>query len=125
MQKKTNREQIIASYDWYRQMRETQPVSFDQNMQIWNLFRYEDVALVLSDHATFSSEQNRFVPPEYRDVSPISSSIVRMDPPRHHQLRYLVSQAFTPTAFSLSHLISDVQICSHVWGIDHQSSKRL
>ncbi|GCE46362.1 cytochrome P450 [Thermosporothrix hazakensis] len=29
-------------------------------------------------------------------MSPISSSIVRMDPPRHHQLRRLVSQAFTP-----------------------------
>jgi cytochrome P450 len=96
MQKKTNREELTASYDWYRQMRETQPVYQDPNSGIWNLFRYEDVTRVLSDHATFSSEQNRFVPAEYRDTSPISSSIVRMDPPRHHKLRQLVSQAFTP-----------------------------
>jgi cytochrome P450 len=96
MQKNPNREQINASYDWYRQMRETQPVFFDQNMQVWNIFRYDDVTRVLNDHATFSSEQNRFVPAEYRDVSPISSSIVRMDPPRHRKLRNLVSQAFTP-----------------------------
>ncbi|GHO98242.1 hypothetical protein KSF_082900 [Reticulibacter mediterranei] len=95
MQKKNNREQLNASYDWYRQMRETQPVSQDPTSGMWNLFRYDDVARVLSDHATFSSEQNRFVPAEYRDVSPISSSIVRLDPPRHHKLRFLVSQAFT------------------------------
>jgi cytochrome P450 len=96
MQKNSNREQLTASYDWYRQMRETQPVLFDQNMQVWNLFRYDDVARVITEHATFSSEQNRFVPAEYRDVSPISSSIVRQDPPRHHKLRQIVSQAFTP-----------------------------
>lgn len=96
MQTNPRKEQLTASYDWYRQMRETQPVFFDQNMQAWNLFRYDDVARVITDHATFSSEQNRFVPAEYRDVSPISSSIVRMDPPRHRQLRQLVSQAFTP-----------------------------
>src|SRR5690242_4704549 len=96
MQIKPNREQLTASYDWYRQMRETQPVFFDPKMQAWHLFRYDDVSRVLSDYATFSSEQNRFVPAEYRDVSPISSSIVRLDPPRHHKLRFLVSQAFTP-----------------------------
>ncbi len=107
MQKNPNREQLTASYDWYRQMRETQPVFFDQNMQAWNLFRYDDVERVLSDHATFSSEQNRFVPEEYRDVSPISASIVRMDPPRHHKLRQIVSQAFTPRM--VAHMESRIQ----------------
>jgi cytochrome P450 len=96
MQTNPKREQLTASYDWYRQMRETQPVFFDQNVQAWHIFRYDDVARVLSDHATFSSDQNRFVPTEYRDSSPLSSSILRMDPPRHRQLRHLVSQAFTP-----------------------------
>lgn len=33
---------------------------------------------------------------EHRDSSPFSSSILNMDPPRHRQLRSLVSQAFTP-----------------------------
>jgi cytochrome P450 len=96
MQTKPNREQLTASYDWYRQMRETQPVFFDQNVQAWHIFRYDDVARVLNDHATFSSDQNRFLPAEYRDSSPISSSILRMDPPRHRKYRHLVSQAFTP-----------------------------
>ncbi|MBO0781718.1 MAG: cytochrome P450 [Ktedonobacteraceae bacterium] len=96
MQTKPNREEISATYGWYRQMRETQPVFFDQNVQGWHLFRYEDVARVLSDHATFSSDESNFLPPEYRNATPISSSLLRMDPPRHRKLRNLVSQAFTP-----------------------------
>jgi cytochrome P450 len=113
MQTKPNREQLIASYDWYRQMRETQPVSFDQNMQAWNIFRYDDVTRVLSDHATFSSEANRFIPEEYRDASPINSSIVRIDPPRHHQLRQLVSQAFTPRM--VAHMEARIQEITSGW----------
>jgi cytochrome P450 len=97
MQTKTNREQLYSSYAWYRQMRETQPVYFDASWGgVWHLFSYADVARVLSDYATFSSDESRFMPPEQRDTSPISSSILRMDPPRHRQLRHLVSQAFTP-----------------------------
>lgn len=96
MQTKTNREQLYAPYHWYRQMRETQPVYHDPDWGAWHLFRYADVARVLSDYTTFSSDESRYVPAEYRDTSPISSSILRMDPPRHRQLRNLVSQAFTP-----------------------------
>jgi cytochrome P450 len=96
MQTKPNREQLTASYDWYRQMPETQPVFFDQNVQAWQIFRYDNVARVLNDHATFSSDQNRFLPAEYGDSSPISSSILRMDTPCHRKYRQLVSQAFTP-----------------------------
>jgi cytochrome P450 len=77
-------------------MRETQPVFFDQKIQAWHIFRYDDVARVLNDHATFSSDESSFLPPEYRNATPISSSMLRMDPPRHRKLRQLVSQAFTP-----------------------------
>jgi cytochrome P450 len=96
MQTKTNREPLYAPYAWYRQMRETQPISYDPDWNAWNVFRYADVARVLSDYATFSSDEGRYMPAEYRDNNPISSSILRMDPPRHRQLRNLVSQAFTP-----------------------------
>jgi cytochrome P450 len=107
MSTKPNREQIAASYDWYRQMRETQPVFFDQNMQAWHIFRYEDVERVLSDHTTFSSDESSFLPPEYRNATPISSSMLRMDPPRHRKLRSLVSQAFTPRM--VAHMESRIQ----------------
>ncbi|QBD76046.1 cytochrome P450 [Ktedonosporobacter rubrisoli] len=96
MQTKPNREQLTASYNWYRQMRETQPVFFDPKMQGWHIFRYDDVARVITDHTTFSSDESNFLPPEYRNATPISSSMLRMDPPRHQKLRQIVSQAFTP-----------------------------
>ncbi len=96
MQTKTNREQLYAPYDWYRQMRETQPVYHDPDWGAWHVFRYADVARVLSEYVTFSSDESRYQPAEYQENSPISSSILRMDPPRHRQLRNLVSQAFTP-----------------------------
>lgn len=96
MQTKTYREQFFAPYDWYRQMRETQPVYYDPSWKAWHVFRYADVSCVLSDYAMFSSDENQHAPAEYRNSSPIGASILRMDPPRHRQLRSLVSQAFTP-----------------------------
>jgi cytochrome P450 len=69
-------------------MRQTEPVSFDPKFKSWNVFRYDDVAAVLGDHATFSSER--------RGGGPGLPSIVGMDPPRHRKLRGLVNQAFTP-----------------------------
>ncbi|QBD75659.1 cytochrome P450 [Ktedonosporobacter rubrisoli] len=96
MQTNPKRAELTASYDWYRQMRESQPVYFDPQMQGWHIFRYEDVARVLTEHATFSSDRNRFTPAGDPNSNPIISSMLFMDPPRHHQLRQLVSQAFTP-----------------------------
>jgi cytochrome P450 len=96
MQTKANRNELYAPYDWYRQMLENQPIYYNPDWGVWNIFRYADVARILSDYATFSSDETRYVPEEYRDTSPISSSILRMDPPRHRKLRSIVSQAFTP-----------------------------
>ena len=75
---------------WYRQMRETQPVSYDGQFGCWNVFRYDDVERVLNDHATFSSMRPMGA------GQPGLPSIVGMDPPRHRHLRGLVNQAFTP-----------------------------
>jgi cytochrome P450 len=82
---------------WYRTMRETDPVSHDQTNGAWNVFRYQDVATILADHQTFSSDL-RDVLPEASGL--IQGNILRMDPPRHHRLRGLVSKAFTPTAIA-------------------------
>src|SRR5262249_12382916 len=82
---------------WYRTMRDTKPVSRDPTTGVWNVFRYEDVATVLADHLTFSSDLSK-VMPKASDL--IQGNILRMDPPRHHRLRSLVSKAFTPTAIA-------------------------
>src|SRR5215471_13042550 len=83
-------EQLHGPYDWYRSMRATQPVFKHPEWEGWQVFRYSDVSRVLNEYATFSSAS-------FDDQSdPIGSSILQMDPPRHRQLRNLVTQAFTP-----------------------------
>jgi cytochrome P450 len=90
MQTHSYKEQLHAPFEWYRTMRATQPVFKHPEWSGWQVFRYTDVARVLTEYATFSSAS-------FEDQSdPIGSSILQMDPPRHRQLRNLVSQAFTP-----------------------------
>src|SRR6516165_5033077 len=90
MQTNGHKEQLHGPYDWYRKMRATQPVFMNPEWGGWQVFRYADVSRVLTEYATFSSRS-------FDDGSdPIGSSIISMDPPRHRQLRSLVTQAFTP-----------------------------
>src|SRR6266516_3883907 len=98
MQIRSNKEQLYAPFEWYRTMRATQPVFNNSDWGCWLVFRYEDVARVLSEYATFSSDGHRIAQSGGFDAEadPLESSILRMDPPRHRQLRNLVSQAFTP-----------------------------
>src|SRR5689334_17080831 len=92
------KEQLYAPFEWYRTMRATQPVFQDPDWGGWHVFRYADVARALSEHATFSSDDRRMAQFEGYEGGgdPIGSSIIRKDPPRHRQLRNLVTQAFTP-----------------------------
>ena len=90
MQTHSYKEQLQGPYNWYRTMRATQPVFNHPEWNGWQVFRYADVSRALSEYATFSSAS-------FNDQSdPIGSSIIQMDPPRHRQLRNLVTQAFTP-----------------------------
>src|SRR5437764_4266164 len=90
MQIRTQAE-ALNPFPRYRIMREEQPVYFQPQYRFWQVFRYEDVQRVLSDYTSFSSG---FGGDQGRD--PLSASLVSMDPPRHRQLRNLVTQAFTP-----------------------------
>src|SRR2546421_5303200 len=98
MQTQSHKEHLHAPFEWYRTMRATQPVFKSPDWGGWQVFRYADVARVLSEYATFSSDGQRMAQSGgfEGEVDPIESSILRMDPPRHRQLRNLVSQAFTP-----------------------------
>jgi len=77
-------------------MRERLPVAqSDGSLDFWSVFGYEDVQRVLSDYEHFSS---RFIGGGSGD--PLDNSLISTDPPRHRQLRALVSQAFTPRAIN-------------------------
>ncbi len=85
-------EQPLNPFPRYEAMRHSEPVFQDPESGIWHVFRYEDVQRVLSEHATFSSRFGGDDP----SGQLFAASLVNTDPPRHRQLRSLVSQAFTP-----------------------------
>lgn len=70
-------------------MRGSAPVFLDPRRQNWSVFKYNDVQRVLSEHSVFSSQFDS-------SNQPLDSSMISMDPPRHRQLRSLVTLAFTP-----------------------------
>jgi cytochrome P450 len=80
-----------------KQMRDNEPVWQDPDTGMWHVFRYQDVATVLNEHETFSSDFSRLVPDR---AELAEGNILAMDPPRHHRLRRLVSRAFTPRAIA-------------------------
>jgi cytochrome P450 len=90
MQHRTTEEELNP-FPRYRFMREANPVYYHPQYHFWQVFRYDDVVRVLSDYTSFSSN---FAGGQ--GGAPLSSSMISMDPPRHRQLRNLVTQAFTP-----------------------------
>jgi cytochrome P450 len=82
----------LNPFPYYEYMREHHPVYFNPTTNDWNVFHYAQVQQVLSDHANFTSTIIGGGDPQ----SPIAASMIANDPPRHRQLRGLVTQAFTP-----------------------------
>ena len=79
---------IESQVAWFHHMQETQPMRYRPEYNMWEAFRYKDVEQVLLDHATFSVEK--------KPLEPLVFKLSTVDPPRHRQLRSLVSKAFTP-----------------------------
>ncbi len=81
-------------YPYYQHMREQQPIFYDQEQDVWQVFRYADVERVFTDYQIFSSRTQ---------CCPFTTdfhSFYRMDPPELQHYRGLVSQSFTPLAVS-------------------------
>ncbi|WP_082373098.1 cytochrome P450 [Nocardia sp. NRRL S-836] len=77
------------------------PVRYVEPIGGWVVTRYADVARVLTEHAVFSSDELRYsAQPVPHGSNPLLRSLSATDPPRHHALRRIVSQVFTPRAVS-------------------------
>ncbi|WP_139488511.1 cytochrome P450 [Brevibacillus dissolubilis] len=79
----------LDPFEYLNHARENTPIRFDEKRDSWEIFLYEDCQAVLLDPVVFSS---RRFPPQIL----IAQSMLFLDPPRHTQLRSLVSKAFTP-----------------------------
>jgi cytochrome P450 len=97
-------EEVQTLYQWFDEMRATQPVWLDESSKCWHVFRYEDVKRVLSDHTSFSADLLARVP-----IVPVANKrssfftlarILTIDPPKHRLYRDLVSSAFTPQSIA-------------------------
>jgi cytochrome P450 len=90
-----NIDREINPFPVYARMRERYPVYYDAQTHHWNVFRYEDVQRVLSDYEMFSSQ---FAGDPNDPSQPFAAAMITTDPPKHRELRSLVTQAFTPRA---------------------------
>src|SRR5579864_6891420 len=84
----------LDPFPWYQHMRKTDPVHVEEQYNLCEFFCYKDIQYILSKPDLFSSEQHSLTDGELKGM------IVYMDPPRHRELRSLISQAFTPLAIA-------------------------
>jgi cytochrome P450 len=80
----------------WRALGEGGPVRYEESQGLWQVLDHESVATVLADQATFSSDLTSLAPTQEDFEVFRQGNFVGMDPPEHHRLRTLVSQAFTP-----------------------------
>ncbi len=84
-------------YPTYRLLRDSAPVYRAEESHTWVLSRHADVQAAAVDHGTYSSVDGIFpTPPGSNFIGSFLPMMIVMDPPRHDQLRALVSRAFTP-----------------------------
>jgi cytochrome P450 len=84
-------------YPVYRALRDHAPAFHDDARDFWALSRFDDVISALHDPETYCSGQGIILEGTARSPYPM---IIALDPPRHTDLRKLVSRAFgtKPTA---------------------------
>lgn len=80
---------------WLRHMRDRDPVQREPGGG-WHIFGYDEVRAVLSNHGAFSSAVVGPLPEDSAMRLYRNGNLTWMDPPRHRQLRGLVSRVFTP-----------------------------
>ncbi|PSP79154.1 cytochrome P450 [Halobacteriales archaeon QS_1_68_20] len=81
-------------FPWFAEMRESDPVRYDPDRNVWDVFTYEHVQAVLGNDERFSVEVETVVGPD----DPLSKSMMFSDPPRHDFLQAAVSDFFQPSS---------------------------
>lgn len=99
----------IDPYPNYKQLRDEDPLHFNEDMGFWALTRFDDIWRASRDWETFSSSMGPTL-----DEPPPVPMMIAMDPPDHNRNRGLISQAFTPRAIqALEQDITDI-VCRHL-----------
>jgi cytochrome P450 len=83
-------------YGYYSAMRETAPLHYIEPLDVWALFRYDDVVETLKRPDLYSSKD--WIANTLGEYDPVPEvpSLIAMDPPDHTRLRKLANNAFLP-----------------------------
>lgn len=79
----------------YRELRATDPVTWNEEHGFWALLKYEDIRYVSTNPALFSSARGITVPDPAIENPVMEGSLIFTDPPRHRRLRKLINSGFT------------------------------
>lgn len=98
-------------YPVWKRLRDEEPLYFNEEHDFYALSRFADVYAASLDWSTFSSARGTVIemidtkPPaaDSPDFDPSMGMMIFMDPPRHDELRRLVSRAFTPRRVTALH----------------------
>jgi cytochrome P450 len=100
--------QRLYPFDFYAKMRKEHPIEYDEENDMYGIFRYKDISKCFTDFKNFSSDfakwfirTNTDSSTKFQDASPIGPSIITSDPPKHRNLRNNISQAFNPRQISM------------------------
>ena len=86
----------------WRRLRDEAPLYYNEQYDFYALSRFDDVMAASLDWPTYSSARGTVLeiidttPPADGDLGDGFGMMIFMDPPRHDELRKLVSRAFTP-----------------------------
>src|SRR5919197_2196675 len=114
-------QQSLNPFPFYAQMRKFHPIVYDEENEVWGIFRYNDIQSILTAYRNFSSDVQKLVNirqdqeiqkvqlQDHKKRRPLRSSLLTSDPPRHSQLRRVISSAFSPnTIFKLKPRIEHI-----------------
>jgi len=82
-------------YPAYKELRATSPVCWNEDAQFWALLKYEDIRSTSTNPANFTSTKGVMIPDPAIPNAVQEGNLVFIDPPRHRQLRKLISAGFT------------------------------
>jgi cytochrome P450 len=80
----------------YKRLRNEAPLYRNERLGFWALSRFDDVHAALADPATYSSAEGVQLESSAANLGLQAEMMLNMDPPKHTQMRALVSRAFTP-----------------------------
>ena len=98
---------LYDPYAYFANLRQTDPVHWNDRWGGWLILRYDDVVKVFRDHETFSSDRMASLMLELDAqeqehfsllIKYFSKWLVFTDPPYHTRVRLLINKAFTPTS---------------------------